>query len=397
MDKVNITRETRRPITDEIKEFAREWEWGEFEIEHGYGYFETNKFDHDGVTVHSRHIEVIGDMDVFDSDMEAALYAEKFYMEKIFHYDVDDGEPGAENLKHMWFVDDPETRKAVEDYLARKFGPDHGFTPDYETVERFVGKFPKSFVYQNLADEADREVFTIGAIDNQGQGYYLSDCDGFVRSVGNEVGEYDLNGDGVVEYNEFALNGLFFEFNGETGKLNRGALAALMHPDTVFYDYRMVNFGAEHLTMPGAYEGVERYYNDTGDLRGALFLKALDEYIENPDDAVFHEATRKHADEFIYCYENGKELIDLDFWCDYQDLLGDKITYDEYVAIDKHLDGAPCDYTQEDVEVVSLLKGKLAEYRSKGKGLDSVLENAEERSEVSPGESGKAQEEKELG
>lgn len=385
MDKVRITRETRRPITDEIKEFAREWEWGEFEVEHGYGYFETNKFDHDGVVVRSRHIEMIGDMDVFDSDMEAALYAEKFCGEKIFHYDVDTGGPGAENLKYMWFVDEPETRKAVEDYLVRKFGPDHGFVPDYETVERFIGNFPKTFVYQNLADESDREVFTLGAIDNQGQGYYLSDSEGFVRSVGNEVGDYDLNGDGVVEYNEFALNGLYFEFNGETGKFNRNALAALMHPDTVYYDDSMSKFAYYQLAKPGAYEGVERYYNETGDLRGALFLKALDEYIENPDDAVFDEVVRKHADEYIYCYEHGKDLVDLDFWCDYQDLLGDKITYDEYVAIDKHLDGAPCDYTPEDVEIVNMLKEKLAEYRSKGEDLDRVLEHAEKRSEVQGG------------
>ncbi len=263
--------------------------------------------------------------------------------------------------------------------------------------KQFIGNFPKSFVYQNLADESDREVFSLGAVDREGNGYYLSDVDGFVRSVGNEVGDYDLNGDGVVEYNEFALNGLYFEFNGETGKLNRSALAALMHPDTVFYDRSMVKFAEEHLAKPGAYEGVEQYFNDTGDLRGALFLKALDEYIENPDDAIFDEGVRKHADEYIYCYENGKDLIDLDFWCDYQDLLGDKITYVEYVAIDKHLDGAPCDYTQKDVEIVNMLKEKLAEHRNKGKGLDTVLENAEERSGVSPEKGGKTHEEKELG
>ena len=127
-------------------------------------------------------------------------------------------------------------------------------------------------------------------------------------------------------------------------------------------------------------------------------MKALDEYIENPDDAVFDEVVRKHADEYIYCYEHGKDLIDLDFWCDYQDLLGDKITYDEYVAIDKYLDGAPCDYTQEDVEIVNMLKEKLVEHRGKGVVLDRVLASAiEESSEISTMKSGKGHEEKELG
>lgn len=232
---LKITEDTRRLITDEIKEFAREDEWSEFEVERGYGHFDTNLFDHDGVIVHSKHIQVIGLMDVFDSDMEAALYGEKFYGEKIFHYDVDCGDD-CQNIQDMWFVDEPETRKAVEDYLVRMFGPDHGFKPDYETE--------------------------------------------------------------------------------------------------------------------------------------SLFEKAVAHYSEEAGIDIKNEFVQKHADEYVYCYLHNKDLIDLDFWCDYQELLDEKITYDEYMAIDEYLDGSPSEYSKDDMETIELLCEKLQEYRDKNKGVE---------------------------
>lgn len=236
---LEITESTRRPITDEIKEFAREDDWSEFEVERGYGYFNTDLFDHDDVLINSKHIQCIGIMDVFDSDMEAALYAEKFYGEKIFHYDVECGTWNQE-LRDMWFVDEPETRKAVEDYLERMFGPGHGLKPDYET--------------ESLFEKA------------------------------------------VAHYFECA--------------------------------------------------GVEDF-----------------EEADVTDNMISNE------DVYVYCYLHNKDLIDLDFWCDYQELLGKKLSWDEYVAIDKCLDGAPADYTQEDTEIVDMLREKLEEYRDKNRGV----------------------------
>lgn len=252
---------------------------------------------------------------------------------------------------------------------------------DNKNAALFVGSFPKTFVYQNLTDETDREVFVLGAVDKAGNGYYLSDLDGFVRSVGNEVTEFDINPDGVVEYNEFAANGLYFEFNGKTGMLNLNVLAALTHPDTVFCDYRMIRFAETHFAEePDAFDVVVQYFRDVKDLRGAMFVDAVDFFVENAEIAIYDEAVRKHADEYIYCFENKKDLIDLDFWCDYQELLGEKITYDEYVAIDKCLAGAPCDYSCDDVEIISMLMEKLEEYRGKGASINDVLNDAQVRS-----------------
>lgn len=240
----NITKETRRPITDSMRE-EFEGVWDKFTVERGYGYFESDLFDLPNKPSSAKHIERLDDMDVFDSDMDAALYGEKFCGEKIFHYDLGEDE----QISYLWFVDEPETRKEVEDYLVRKFGRDHGLKPDYET--------------ESLFDKA--------------VAYY------------SEAASVDIN-------NEFV---------------------------------------------------------------------------------------QKHRDEYIYCYENGKDLIDLDFWCDYQELLGEKITYEEYVAIDEHLDGAPADYTQDNIEIINLLRKKLKEYREVPKGVDELLSDAKERSEGS--------------
>ena len=416
---LRITEDTRRPITEEIKEFAREDDWGEFEVERGYGHFDTNLFDHDGVIVNSKHIQVIGIMDVFDSDMEAALYAEKFYGEKIFHYDVDCGN-GDQNIQYMWFVDEPETRKAVEDYLVRKFGPDHGFKPDYETNGKFINGIPKEFTYQNPEDIDDRETFVLGAVDKDGSSYYLSDNGSFARGSNTEIFYDEIDADGNVIINEFALNGLYFEFDAFTGELNSDIYDVLISPDTVILTDAMSHFVdlctpreislfdkvkdvyvssdlvmSELLRSPEfvglsraekmellVWSGEDDYVavskegevvnrdelGDEGE-REALFLKAVAHYSHDAGVDITNEFVQKHADEYIYCYENDKDLIDLDFWCDYQELLDEKIIYDEYMAIDEYLDGSPSEYSKDDAETIELLRDKLEEYRDMNKGV----------------------------
>lgn len=135
---MRITRKTRRPITREIRKFAREDGWSEEDIKRGYSYFNTQlgacrpyEGKGDGWEIHSAlHVEVIGIMGVFNSDEEAALYGEKFFDEKIFHYDLGK----EEEISLYWFVDEPTTRKTIEAYLAEKYGENHGFTPEYETI-----------------------------------------------------------------------------------------------------------------------------------------------------------------------------------------------------------------------------------------------------------------------
>lgn len=139
-----ITRSTRRPITKELKTLAREDGWSEQEIERGYGYFNTElgiMRPYNGPSEGCRtlaadalHIECIGIMGVFDSDKEAALYGEKFYGEKLLHYELGEDE----EISLFWFKDEPKTREAIANYLEWKYGPEHNILPAYETVKNPV-------------------------------------------------------------------------------------------------------------------------------------------------------------------------------------------------------------------------------------------------------------------
>lgn len=96
-----------------------------------------------------------------------------------------------------------------------------------------------------------------------------------------------------------------------------------------------------------AYEKACEYYQEYVDLS----------YKENRE---FFEA---HADKLIYCYENKKDMLDFDFWVQYEELLGEKITWDEYVAIDREFDGDPHDVDENDIEIISEFRDSLKEHR----------------------------------
>lgn len=82
-----------------------------------------------------------------------------------------------------------------------------------------------------------------------------------------------------------------------------------------------------------------------------------------------------HADKLIYCYENKKDLIDFDFWVQYEALIGEKITWDEYIAIDREFDGDPHDIESSDVEAIAGFKKSLVVYRQ-GKDIMQTLDDS---------------------
>lgn len=96
-----------------------------------------------------------------------------------------------------------------------------------------------------------------------------------------------------------------------------------------------------------------------------LFDKACEYYQEYVDlsDKESQEFYNTHADKLIYCYENKKDMLDFDFWVQYEALLGEKITWDEYVAIDNKFDGDPHDVEENDIETISGFRNSLKEHR----------------------------------
>lgn len=96
-----------------------------------------------------------------------------------------------------------------------------------------------------------------------------------------------------------------------------------------------------------------------------LFDKACEyfqDYIDFEDKNTLKFFTL-HADTLIYCSEHKKDMLDFDFWVQYETLLGEKITWDEYVAIDNQFDGDPHDVDENDIETISEFKNSLKKCR----------------------------------
>lgn len=88
--------------------------------------------------------EIAGQMVEFELTREELDSA---YLEKEHEYDRQDIQ---DELESYNFND--ETRKDVEAYLERRFGKDHGLTPDYETVRR------EEIILESLAEDLKNAV-----------------------------------------------------------------------------------------------------------------------------------------------------------------------------------------------------------------------------------------------
>lgn len=121
---------------------------------------------------------------------------------------------------------------------------------------------------------------------------------------------------------------------------------------------------------------------DTRDLPLGYF-DAVTHFSDYSGRDMDNEFAREHAAALVYCYENHIDLLDFDFWTQYESLLGDKITFDEYMHIDSLYDGDPLDLKAEDHAAIAALKGALIDLRAsspdKGPTLDDMIHSAEGR------------------
>lgn len=115
----------------------------------------------------------------------------------------------------------------------------------------------------------------------------------------------------------------------------------------------------------GVKEAVSQTF-DACDFEPDLFDKACEYFqdyvdIEDKDNLEFFN---RHADRLIYCYEHKRDILDFDFWVQYENLLGEKITWDEYIAIDNNFDGDPHDVKETDINIISEFRNSLNECRA---------------------------------
>lgn len=120
-----------------------------------------------------------------------------------------------------------------------------------QAFEEFMGNrvdlnlidgLPKQFIAQEVLNkETHSEQFVLGAIDADGQGYYLSIEGGFIRGNDVFVSKDILDKDGNFLYDEFALNGLYFEYD-TNGELPQEIIDVLRNPATRILNDDMKNF-----------------------------------------------------------------------------------------------------------------------------------------------------------
>lgn len=95
------------------------------------------------------------------------------------------------------------------------------------------------------------------------------------------------------------------------------------------------------------------------------YFTALDYYSDKVGRDIENEFVRAHAEELVYCFHNEKEFNEFDYWTEYETLLGEKISYEEYVAVDDESPDYPSEIEPNDLEKIGALREVLTEFRSR--------------------------------
>jgi len=93
------------------------------------------------------------------------------------------------------------------------------------------------------------------------------------------------------------------------------------------------------------------------------FKEAVTYYKITKDELFAWTPTFREKEILIWCYENKVKLIDYDFWCRYEYLIEEHISYKEYCAIDTMYNGDPQDIDREDKSEIYALKSYLESWR----------------------------------
>ena len=88
-------------------------------------------------------------------------------------------------------------------------------------------------------------LFTLGAIDSNGDGYYLAKSGEFIRASNMYLNEGIFDEQGIPHYDEYAINGLYFAFD-DYGVLDEYVLNMLCNPNCKVLNNSMRKFIAYH-------------------------------------------------------------------------------------------------------------------------------------------------------
>lgn len=87
-----------------------------------------------------------------------------------------------------------------------------------------------------------------------------------------------------------------------------------------------------------------------------IFQKAVIHYSKEIGASLSEEGI--HKEKLVYCFKNDKSLLDYDCWINFEEKLGQSLTYDEYAQLDKTIDSLIFDI--DDTHTIQLLNNRLA-------------------------------------
>lgn len=96
-----------------------------------------------------------------------------------------------------------------------------------------------------------------------------------------------------------------------------------------------------------------------------------DDFYDDLDELI-GATGQKYFEEALYTIENGVELIDFDAWISVSDLLGRKLTYTQYLWLDKHANAVLLEYEERDVPKMNQI---LSTYTKETENYFALREN----------------------
>lgn len=107
-------------------------------------------------------------------------------------------------------------------------------------------KLPEHIICEDM-------LFTLGAIDEKGDGYYLGRENCCIRASDMYIDEEILDEKGIPHYKEYAVNGLYFVYD-YTGLLEEYVREMLCSPFCQILTHKMRDFIAKHSTLTERYD-----------------------------------------------------------------------------------------------------------------------------------------------
>lgn len=93
------------------------------------------------------------------------------------------------------------------------------------------------------------------------------------------------------------------------------------------------------------------------------YLAAVEYYQQLYTAPIDNLYVRTYARELIYCYDNHVNLLDFDCWTHLEDLIGSRMSFEEYTTLDSYYDGEMLEIDEDDGVILEALKENLERYR----------------------------------